>query len=253
VPVGGFVGADDDAVFAADGNRMFVVDRETGALTTFTYSVPGYEAAPYAGGLAAAGAESVYVSDAINGLVLRLDVRTGFVEVVAGLDKGVIDTVGRFGDSDEVRYIAADRAGKAVYASYWGRVVRIATASGKAKAVAGDGQPGTAGDGEKARLARVAPNGLALDRRRNLYLANLNDYQPPTDVFSATIRRVDARTKRIETVAGRLNWTGDYGGDGGPALGAGLAPGSIAFDRAENLFVGDGRNGRVRVIKSLGR
>lgn len=74
------------------------------------------------------------------------------------------------------------------------RVLRI-TASGAASRVAGTGAAGFAGDGGPATKAELnAPAGLALDRYGDLYIA---------DQGNNRVRRVDAKTGRIETIAGR--------------------------------------------------
>jgi hypothetical protein len=60
--------------------------------------------------------------------------------------------------------------------------------------VAGNGTPGFAGDGGPATKAELnASAGLALDRYGDLYIA---------DQGNNRIRRVDAKTGRIETIAG---------------------------------------------------
>lgn len=74
------------------------------------------------------------------------------------------------------------------------RVLRI-TPAGAATTVAGNGTAGFAGDGGPATRAELnAPAGLALDRYGDIYIA---------DQGNNRIRRVDAKTGRIETIAGR--------------------------------------------------
>src|SRR5205085_9506318 len=79
---------------------------------------------------------------------------------------------------------------------------------------------------------------VAFDRAGNLYFS---------DTFNHRIRRVDARSGGITTVAG--NGEPGYSGDGGPAVRASLnAPYGIAIDKAGNIFVADRLNRRVRRI-----
>jgi hypothetical protein len=62
---------------------------------------------------------------------------------------------------------------------------------------------------------------------------------------SHRIRRVDAKTGVITTVAGLAKK--GFTADGGPALSASLdSPGNLLFDRMGNLYLTD--NGRVRYI-----
>src|SRR5439155_26864799 len=101
------------------------------------------------------------------------------------------------------------------------------------------GSPGFSGDGGPATAAQLSlPYGVALDAAGNLFIA---------DWDNARIRRVDAGTGTITTVAG----TGTYGfsGDGGPATAAELgAPTGVALDAAGNLFIADWGNARIRRV-----
>src|SRR5437763_448333 len=103
----------------------------------------------------------------------------------------------------------------------------------------GTGEKGFAGDGGPAQAALLnGPFDVAFDRAGNLYFS---------DTFNHRIRRVDARSGGITTVAG--NGEPGYSGDGGPAIRASLnEPYGIAIDRAGNIFVADRLNRRVRRI-----
>src|SRR5438067_3708012 len=101
----------------------------------------------------------------------------------------------------------------------------------------GTGEKGFAGDGGPATAALLnGPFDVAFDAAGDLYFS---------DTFNNRIRRVDARSGVIGTVAG--NGEKGYGGDGGPATAAALnQPYGIAVDRAGNIFVADRLNSRVR-------
>src|SRR5947209_9288718 len=105
--------------------------------------------------------------------------------------------------------------------------------------VAGVGEKGFAGDGGPAQAALLnGPFDVAFDRAGNLCFS---------DTFNHRIRRVDARSGGITTVAG--NGEPGYSGDGGPAMRASLnEPYGIAIDRGGNIFVADRLNRRVRRI-----
>ena len=104
---------------------------------------------------------------------------------------------------------------------------------------AGTGVPGFSGDGGEAVLARLdGPADVAVDAGGNAFVA---------DARNSRVRRVDARTHVITTVAG----DGTFGssGDGGPATQAQLkAPVSVALDGAGNLYIADALDHRIRKV-----
>ncbi|CAG6395951.1 hypothetical protein NMG29_35555 [Streptomyces cocklensis] len=113
--------------------------------------------------------------------------------------------------------------------------------------VIGTGGAGYSGDGRPAALSRLnQPTGLALDAKSNLYIA---------DSANNVIRRVDARTGVITTVAGNYaagrahDGLGGFSGDGGAATAAQLNdPQGVAVDGAGDLFVADTFNNAIREI-----
>src|SRR5205814_1857463 len=85
-------------------------------------------------------------------------------------------------------------------------------APGTITAVAGTGEKGFAGDGGPATKAKLdQPFDVALDKSGNLYFS---------DTFNHRIRRVDAKTGTITTVAG--SGAKGFAGDGGKATDASL-------------------------------
>jgi sugar lactone lactonase YvrE len=119
------------------------------------------------------------------------------------------------------------------------RIRRIDTRSGVVTTIAGNGEKGFAGDGGPATAARMnEPYGLALDPRGNLYFA---------DRLNRRVRRVDAETGVISTVAG--DGSNASTGDDGPGVKAGIVePNDVALDGRGNLYIADVSGHRVRVL-----
>ena len=103
----------------------------------------------------------------------------------------------------------------------------------------GTGERGFAGDGGPAARATLnGPFDIGFDPAGNLYFS---------DTFNHRIRRVDAASGIVTTVAGRGE--AGYSGDGGPAVEAHLnEPYGIAVDRSGNIYVADRHNHCVRRI-----
>ncbi len=120
------------------------------------------------------------------------------------------------------------------------RVRRIDAATGRIDLVAGNGSEGFSGDGGLATAASLRrPRGLAVDSAGNLYVA---------DSWNDRVRRVEASTGRIATVAGGGPCCAP--GDGGPATATWLDdPRGVALDAHGNLYVAEG--GRVRRVNTF--
>ena len=100
---------------------------------------------------------------------------------------------------------------------------------------AGDGVPGTSGDGGPAIKARVyTPHDFYLDTAGNLFFSELGARGP--DEGPNTVRRIDYKTGVVTRVVGSGKM--GRGGDGGPALGAEFdTTCGVAVDDEGNIFV----------------
>ena len=98
---------------------------------------------------------------------------------------------------------------------------------------------GFAGDGGPAKSAMLNyAQAAVFDAAGNLYVA---------DTINHRIRRIDASTGLIYTIAG--NGVSGFSGDGGPALAAEITfPAGIAVDRSGRVYFADESNNRIRVL-----
>jgi sugar lactone lactonase YvrE len=138
---------------------------------------------------------------------------------------------------DSVANVVLDPEGNLVFAEgNASRVRRILKKTGALETLAGNGRASYAGDGGPATSAALkSPSEVAFDREGSLYVADAANY---------VVRRVDAKTRIITTIAGirRNRFTGD-----GAALETALArPGGLAFDRDGRLVIADTFNARIR-------
>src|SRR5688572_23479124 len=119
------------------------------------------------------------------------------------------------------------------------RVWRLDLGSGEVKVVAGNGTKGYSGDGGPATKAQLnEPYEVRFDRAGNMLFVEMQNQ---------LVRKIDAKTGTISTVAG----TGQkgFGGDGGPATKAQMSsPHSIALDAADNIYIADIANHRIRKV-----
>jgi sugar lactone lactonase YvrE len=122
---------------------------------------------------------------------------------------------------------------------------------GTVEQFAGAGSTNGCDGGLATRAGLQSPSGVAVDGAGNIYIA---------ETFFSRVRRVDAATGLISTVAGSVPpfqatsgataILSGFGGDGGPALDARLAfPTDVAVDSAgSKLFIADKGNNRVRLV-----
>jgi DNA-binding beta-propeller fold protein YncE len=163
------------------------------------------------------------------------------------LKSGTISTLTALPPLESITNFVVDHDGNLIGAEGTSnRIFRINTMKGTLDVIAGTGDIGFSGDGGPATQAKFnQPYGVALDQAGNLFIA---------DSGNSRIRRVDARTGIITTVAGSGKKEG-ITGDGGPALEAGLEwPMSVAVDHAGNLYIGQNTNDpamtRIRRVDS---
>ena len=147
-----------------------------------------------------------------------------------------------YAELDGISAGAIDDSGNFYIADFDNCLIRKITPDGIISTVAGTGVIGYSGDNGPATKAKISgPSGLAVDHEGNLFIA---DYR------NNVIRKVTP-AGIISTFAG----TGHAGfsGNGGRATAAALsAPGAVAIDRNNNLYISDCDNNCVRVVTHAG-
>jgi uncharacterized repeat protein (TIGR01451 family) len=236
-------------LYVIDSYRVRRIDAATGIITTVAGT--GNYGSNGDGGLATAAtiipagialdaASNLYITDSYTGTVRRVDAGTGIIHTVAGggpCCQAVDGVAAVSAYLSSPGGLATDRSGNLFIAESQ-RIRRVDAVTGIITTVAG-GSFGYFGDGGLATSAGLTyPHGVWVDSGGNIWIADTQNYR---------IRRVDAATGKISTVAG--NGNSGFGGDGGPAALAWLAsPNTLAIDSSGNLYIGDGGNSRVRFV-----
>ena len=194
------------------------------------------------------GKGGLLIADVSDWRIRRLDLGTGRITTFAGTGKpkGKVDRA-RIGDGGPAtkavlvgsRAVCVDGRGNTYVCEREGNAIRKVDARGAITTVAGTGRRGAA-DGPGSRATFNGPKGLRCDAQGNVFIADTENH---------SIRRLDARTREVTTVAG-----GHQGkeGDGGDARKAGLdRPHGCLPDKDGTLYIADSSNNRVRRVRNL--
>ncbi len=192
------------------------------------------------------GVGSLYVCEATNHIVRRVDAKTGVITTIAGT--GEPGYSGDGGSATEATMyepysLAIDSDDSVYIVDRLNAVVRKVDANGIITTVAGTGELGYSGDGGPGDQAQMRePNDCFLDGRGGLLIADIQDQR---------IRRLDIETGVITTFAG--NGEKERGGDGLPATEASiLGARAVCMDAAGNAYIAEREGNGVRVVTSDG-
>lgn len=201
----------------------------------------------YPQGVAVDTTGDLLIADESNYVIREVNSSSGDISTFAG--NGHYSYSGDGGPATNAQFdgpyaLAEDSSGNLYIAdSYNSAIRRVDVSTHNISTVAGNGTWGHSGDGGLATAAQLSyPFGVTEDSSDNLYIA---------DSDNAVIRKVDASTHMISTVAG--NGVSGYSGDGGPAGRAQLdEPTALTMDQSGNLYVAEKGNLVVRKIDSKG-
>ncbi len=192
-------------------------------------------------------AGNLYVCEATNHIVRRIDAATGIITTIAGT--GEQGYTGDGGPATEATMyepysLAIAPDGSVHIVDRLNAVIRkVDGESGIITTVAGTGEMGYSGDGGPGHEAQMRePNDCFLDNRGGLLIADIQDQR---------IRRLDLSTGIIDTFAG----TGEKerSGNGRPAREAGiLGARAVCMDSSGNAFIAEREGNGVRMVGADG-
>jgi streptogramin lyase len=188
------------------------------------------------------------IADVADWRIRRVDMKTGTITTFAGTGKPAAKVErGEIGDGGPAtkaiivgaRAVCVDGKGNTYICEREGNAIRKVDDKGIITTIAGTGQAGYEGDGGPAVKATFrGPKAIRCDLAGNIYVVDTENH---------AIRKIDARTGVITTVAG-----GRKGGegDGGDAVKAGLdRPHGCVIDARGGIYIADSNNNRVRLVR----
>jgi uncharacterized protein (TIGR03437 family) len=191
-------------------------------------------------GVAVDASGNIFIADVSNSRIRKVTPQ-GTITTVAGSSSAGFSGDGgpaTLAQLNGASGVAVDALGNIFIGDDQNSRIRKVTPQGTITTVAGNGSRGFSGDGGPATSAQLAPVGVAVDGSGNIFIAD-----------NGRIRKVTPQGT-ITTVAGR--GSGGFGGDGGPATSAGLAPVGVAVDASGNLLIADWGNNRIRKVTPQG-
>jgi trimeric autotransporter adhesin len=192
---------------------------------------------------------NIYIADDHNNVIRKINT-SGVISTFAGNT-----TAGHTGDGGPATAaelnlpigIAFDTAQNLYIADSRNNVIRMVNTAGIISTVVGNDTAGYTGDGGPASAAKIdTAQRINFDDANNMYIS---------DFYNNVVRRVDAVTHIITTVAGNgvgaglTPPSGTFSGDDSLATNAGLFfPCGVAFDARHRMYISDRGNDAIRRV-----
>ncbi|HSQ55572.1 MAG TPA: hypothetical protein VLM40_07485 [Gemmata sp.] len=197
-------------------------------------------------GICLDGKGKLYIADVAGHRIRVVDLARGTIDTLLG--NGTARTAGDGGPIKDAvlngpRAVAIHPDGSLLIVERNGNCVRRVDLTARTiSRFAGTGKKGYTGDGGKELAATFdGPKEIDIDKAGNVFVA---------DTENDAIRRIDARTGIIATVAGKGKTKTPGLGDGGPAIGATLGrPHGVAIGPDGAIYIGDTTSNRIRRVK----
>ncbi len=197
------------STIAGNGNASFGGDG--GAATAAQLDTPT--------GVALDGAGDLYIADANNNLIRKVDTN-GIISTFAGNGTGGLSGDGGAATAAQLNNpfsLALDSANNLYIADLGNNVIRKVSRSGAIFTVAGTGTASFGGDGGQATAAQLnSPFGVALDSSDALYIADTRNNRirkvTNSSVFTPTVQDVAGSGESARTVVVPLSGTDPAGG-----------------------------------------
>jgi hypothetical protein len=235
-------------LFVADGTILRKLVLATGTVTPFAGAANDFDSTPVDGtgpavrfcglsGLASDGFGNLFGTDCNT--IRKIDLRTGAVRTIAGSpnEAGTIDGAGSAARFEGPGAIACDGTGS-LFVDDSGVIRKVDIATGAVTTLAGVARAGGPWDGVGTNAYfSFGEKGLACDDTGNVFVA---------DSGNNTIRKIDVATRRVTTIAGSAEASGDADGVGTSARFDN--PVGLVFDKHGDLLVGDVNNHTIRKV-----
>lgn len=224
------------------GTGAFTYSGDSGLATSASFETLGYMTTDKKG--------NIYITDYNVGVIRKIDKITNIIYTIAGTGingsyngDGIDARTAKLYDPSGIIFGISGEDTNSMFVCDFNnyRIRKINSLTNIIGTIAGKDTAGYSGDGGPAIMAKLySPAGICADKNKNIYF---------TDYNASVIRKIDAVTGYISTIAG--TGTRGYSGDGGAATSATLnGPIGIQLDKHGNIYFCDGWNNVVRRIDS---